>query len=411
MDRRNVLLGLAGGAAAGTWTALGGRAVAGSRAPALDPSLPDGLRESALLERLPGKQPLIKLTWRPPNYESPIATFRDAITPNDRFFVRYHLASIPTAADLARDWSLRIGGDAATRPFTLSLEQLRREFAAVEVTALCLCSGNRRGFFDPHVPGVQWGSGAMGNARWRGVRLRELLERAGVRPDAVEIAADGADRAQLDATPDFRKSLPLAKAMHPDTLVAYEMNGEPLPHLNGFPARLVVPGWTATYWIKHVTAIDALTQPLDGFWMRKAYRVPVGTFPSAIPFPTQDDGKTGAITEIVVNSLVTDPAPGARVSRRGFEVRGVAWDGGSGVRGVEVSLDDGATWRACELGRDLGPYSLRTWRLRVAGVPAGPARVLARATATNGATQPARAIANPAGYHHNAPRPVAFFVA
>jgi DMSO/TMAO reductase YedYZ molybdopterin-dependent catalytic subunit len=411
MDRRKVVLGLAGGAAAGAWDSHGGGAVAGTRGPPLDAALPEGLRDAVVLERLPGKQPLLKLTWRPPNYEAPLATFRDAITPNDRFFVRYHLAGIPSREELAREWSLRVGGEGATRPFTLTFAQLQRDFEPAEVTALCLCSGNRRGLFEPHVPGVQWGSGAMGNARWRGARLRDVLARAGVRPEAVEIAADGMDRALLDATPDFRKSLPLAKALHPDTLVAYEMNGEPLPHLNGYPARLVVPGWTATYWVKHVSAIEALVQPLDGFWMRKAYRVPRGTFPSEIPFASQDDGTTSAITEIVVNSLVTTPAAGARVPRRGFEVRGVAWDGGSGVRTVEVSLDDGATWRAAELGPDLGRYSLRTWRLRVGRTAVGPARVLARATAHDGASQPERAVPNPAGYHHNATRPVAFYVA
>jgi DMSO/TMAO reductase YedYZ molybdopterin-dependent catalytic subunit len=417
MDRRKVVFGLGaavGLGATGDRTALGAvgdRTALAAGADALDAALPAGTREAAVLEALPGKKPLVKLTWRPPNYESPTNAFRDAITPNDEFFVRYHVAGIPDREDLARDWRLQVGGEGAERPLELTLEQLRRDFPVAEVTALCLCSGNRRGLFEPHVPGVQWGSGAMGNARWRGARLADVLKRAGLREAVVEIVANGADRPLLDETPDFRKSLPLAKALHPDTLIAYEMNGEPLPHLNGYPARLVVPGWTATYWIKHLANLELVTKPFDGFWMRKGYRVPKGLFPAREPFATQDDDKTSAITEIVVNSLITAPAEGARVAARGFEVRGVAWDGGTGVRGVEVSLDGGATWRAATLGRDHGPYSLRTWSLKVAGAPRGAARVLARATSVGGAMQPAEAVPNPAGYHHNASRPVAFTVA
>jgi DMSO/TMAO reductase YedYZ molybdopterin-dependent catalytic subunit len=411
MDRRKVVLGLAAGGAVAGLDSLPARALAAGPKPALDAALPAGVHASAYLEAPPGKKPLIKLTWRPPNYESTLEAFEDAITPNDRFFVRYHLAGIPEQADLARDWRLSVGGAGATSPFELSLEQLKRDFPVAEVTALCLCSGNRRGLFEPHVPGVQWGSGAMGNARWRGARLADVLARAGVRDGVVEIAANGADRPLLDATPDFVKSMPLAKALHPDTLIAYEMNGEPLPHLNGFPARLVVPGWTATYWIKHLAQLDLLLQPHDGFWMRKGYRVPKGAFPAREPFASQDDDKTSAITEIVVNSLITAPVEGQRVAaRRGFEVRGVAWDGGTGVRGVEVSLDGGATWRPAELGPDLGPYSLRTWSARVEKPARGAATVLARATAMDGAMQPERAVPNPAGYHHNAPRPVAFTI-
>jgi DMSO/TMAO reductase YedYZ molybdopterin-dependent catalytic subunit len=411
MNRRKVVLGLTAGGAIAGLDALPGRALAAGGKPALDAALPAGVHASAYLEAPPGKQPLIKLTWRPPNYESPLDAFHDAITPNDRFFVRYHLAGIPEQADLARDWRLTVGGTGAASPFELTLEELQREFPVTEVTALCLCSGNRRGLFEPHVPGVQWGSGAMGNARWRGARLADVLNRAGVGDGVVEVAANGADRALLDATPDFVKSVPLAKALHPDTLIAYEMNGEPLPHLNGYPARLVVPGWTATYWIKHLTQLDLLTAPHDGFWMRKGYRVPKGAFPVREPFTSQEDDKTSPITEIVVNSLITSPVEGQRVAaRRGIEVRGVAWDGGTGVRSVEVSMDGGATWRPALLGPDLGPYSLRTWSATVEKPARGAATVLARATAMDGSTQPERAVPNPAGYHHNALRPVAFTI-
>lgn len=400
MRRRDVLIGTAGAALAGP--ALARAALAAGTSADPDPLLPAGAREEAVLDALPGKAPMIKLSYRPPNYEAPLATFRDAITPNDRFFVRYHLAGIPEMEELRRDWRLKVGGDAAARPLDLSLDDLRASFEPVEVTAVCQCSGNRRGLFDPHVPGVQWGYGAMGNAVWRGARLKDVLERAGVRPDAVEVGLGGMDGPVMDVTPDFAKSIPLARALHPDTIVAYAMNGEPLPHLNGFPARLVVPGWTATYWVKHLDELEVRARPLDNFWMAKAYRVPEGLFATDLPFASQGDGKTTPITQILVNSLVTNLVGGARVAAGGFEVEGIAWDGGHGVRGVEVSADGGRTWAVAELGLDLGPYAFRTWRRRVDAVAPGPLRVMARATSNAGATQVDKVVPNPAGYQHNA---------
>ena len=207
-----------------------------------------------MLEALPGKKPLIKLTYRPPNYETPIANFRTAITPNDAFFVRYHLADIPTVD--ARTWRLTVGGEGANGRVQLSLDDLKA-MPATEVVAVCQCSGNRRGLVEPHVVGVEWGYGAMGCARFKGVRLKDVLDRVGLKKEAIELVLDGADGPVLDKTPDFVKSIPVAKAIE-DGLVAYEKNGQPLPHFNGFPARIVVPGWTATYWIKHVTSITAV---------------------------------------------------------------------------------------------------------------------------------------------------------
>jgi len=230
--------------------------------------LPSGALESEELYALPGKQPLIKRSFRPPNFETPVAHFSDVITPNDRFFVRWHLASIPQLDP--REWRLSIGGDAATQPFDLTLEQLQRDFEQVELVAVCQCSGNRRGLSDPHVFGVQWAYGAMGNARWKGVRLKDVLAKAGVSKDAVEVEFNGADSGALEATPDFVKSIPAWKAMDENTLIAWEMNGEPIPHWNGAPARIVVPGWTATYWMKQVVSIRAIVKPATGFWMAKA---------------------------------------------------------------------------------------------------------------------------------------------
>ena len=395
MQRRRVIAGLGAGVAG---VGLGGAG------PVTDPTLPAGLQESATLEALPGKHKLIKLSYRPPNYEAPISAFRDPITANEDFFVRYHLAGIPDRADL-KDWKLSVGGDAVGKKLSLTLAELKKRFKTTEVTAVCQCSGNRRGFSEPHVPGVEWGLGAMGNARWTGVRLADVLKEAGVRPDAVEIGFNGADHAVMEPTPDFVKSIPLAKAMDENVLIAFAMNGRDLPLLNGWPARIVVPGWTATYWMKHVTEIDIRSKPSDNFWMKAAYRVPAGMFPPRMKFVTQDTPQNTPITDIVVNSLITAPAEGAHVSGA-IDLRGMAWDGGSGIRSVEVSSDGGKIWMPAMLGRDLGRFSFRSFSVRLTSLAKGNVTLLARATSNDGETQAEKLKFNPAGYHNNVPRPV-----
>ena len=394
MRRRSMMLGT--GAAL-----LGGAKLASAQKtiPGLNPTLPAGTREEALLEQLPGKKPLIKLSWRPPNYEAPLSAFRTPITPNDSFFVRYHLAGIPEMDEL-RTWSLQIDGDAAQHPVQLSMIDLRA-LPSVEITAVCQCSGNRRGLFSPHVAGVEWGAGAMGNARWRGARLRDVLARAGIKPEAVELGMSGADGPLLPATPKFAKSIPIDRALDPDTIIAYEMNGAPLPHFNGFPARIVVPGWTSTYWMKHLTTLELRSTPLRNFWMSTAYRVPRGMFPVAKPFATQDNDQTSPITDIVINSLVTNLVDGTRVSAGSFGVEGIAWDSGTGIRTVEVSTDAGTTWRSALLGQDLGRYAFRAWSIGLRSSRTGPVTVMVRATSNSGAIQPDKLLFNPAGYHDN----------
>lgn len=400
LARRNLLAGAAGAGLALAHRPLHLLAAEPPPTPApLTEGLPAGVADIARLEALPGKRPLIKLTYRPPNYETPVEYFDSVITPNDAFFVRYHLADIPEVDPAT--WRLSIGGAAAGQPFALSLDQLRQEFEPVEVVAVCQCSGNRRGLSQPHVQGIQWGLGAMGNARWKGARLKDVLARAGLKPEAVEIAFAGADAPPLEQTPDFQKSLPVWKATDEHTLIAYEMNGAPLPHWNGFPARIVVPGWTATYWLKHVTSIEALPQPFAGYWTKTAYRVPAALFPSVQRFRTQEGEASTPITEIAVNSIITGPGTGATLAAgRPAEVRGLAWDGGYGIARVDVSTDGGTSWRPAELGQDLGRFSFRPWRLEF--VPAkGESTLLARATNAAGQTQVETAIFNPPGYQHN----------
>jgi DMSO/TMAO reductase YedYZ molybdopterin-dependent catalytic subunit len=401
IDRRKLLRTAGAGVAlAGGGVALprlfGGEAEA--QPLALSKALPQGVRDNATLEALPGKKPLIRLAYRPPNYEAPIEYLRTPVTPNDEFFVRYHLSDIPKVD--AKTWKLAVGGEGANGQATLSLEDLK-SLPAAEVTAVCQCSGNRRGLFHPHAAGVEWGYGAMGCARWKGARLKDVLDKVGLKKEAVEIVYNGADGPALDKTPDFVKSIPVWKAIDESTLVAYEMNGAPLPHWNGFPARVVVPGWTGTYWMKHVVSIDAVTKPFEGFWMKSAYRIPVGKFPVAAQFATQQSATNTPITECVVNSLITSHADGAAIKAGArVAVSGIAWDGGYGIRVVEVSTDGGKSWAEATLGQDAGKYAFRPWTYHF--VPTrGRTNVTARATNVIGQSQTAALIPNPAGYHHN----------
>ena len=406
VSRRKVLLGMGSTAALGA----SGLREAVAQGLQLTTGLPGGVYDTASLEALPGKKPLIKLSYQPPNYETPVSYFDAAFTPNDAFFVRYHLANIPEKPDAA-SWKIKIGGEAAASPVELSLADLKSGFEQVEIAAVCQCSGNRRGLSDPHVPGVQWGLGAMGNARWKGVRLKDVLAKVGLRKEAIELVLNGADGPVIDKTPDFVKSIPLWKALDENTLIAFEMNGEPLPHFNGFPVRLVVPGWTATYWMKHLASIDAVTKPFDGFWVKAAYRIPTGKFPVTQHFLTQMNEASEPITEMVVNSVITAPAPG-RKARRGqpVEVRGVAWDGGYGIRRVEVSIDAGLEWREAKLGPDLGRFSFRQWSFHFTPTKPGTVTVMAKASNGIGQTQADSLIFNPAGYHNNVMRPLAVTV-
>lgn len=299
----------------------------------------------------------IRRSDRPENYETPLEVFNQLYTPANRFFVRSHLPVIPEID--VREWKLELGGPGVEKPIILSMDELKTQFEQVEVPALALCAGNRRAQFDPRVPGVQWESGAMGNARWKGVRLGDILKRAGVKKEAVEISMNGADQPVLPGTPDFIKSIPLSKAMDESTLIAYELNGQPLPQSQGYPARVVVPGWVATYWMKQVVSLQVLTQPEEGYWMKKAYRLQKGLFPSLErAFESQNNEAQVPVAEIVVNSLVTNLKSGQKVQvDRPIEVQGVAWDGGHGIQKVEVSLDGVSTWASARMGQDVGRFS------------------------------------------------------
>lgn len=397
---------LAGGVLALAGTSPLGRFALAAGQSFLPSGLSEGVYNTAKLEALPGKKPLIRLSARPPNYETPLSYFTSEFTPNEAFFVRYHLAAIPEEIDADR-WKLKVGGEGVERPLELSLGDLRSNFEPATMAAVCQCSGNRRGFSEPHVAGVQWGLGAVGNAMWKGVRLKDVLARAKVRPETVEIVVNGADGPVLDGTPDFVKSIPADKALDENTLIAYEMNGAPLPHFNGFPLRLIVPGWTATYWMKHLDSIEASTKPFDGFWVKKAYRIPAGKFPIVRRFLSQMTAVDEPITEMVVNSMITAPQDGYTLhTGQSVEIRGLAWDGGYGIRSVDISADGGATWREAELGQDNGRFAFRSFRFAFAPARAGKYQAMAKATNAVGQTQVDRLIFNPAGYHNNVMRPL-----
>ena len=346
----------------------------------------------------PQKRPLLVLTPRPPQLETPFALFDQGVyTPNDAFFVRWHLSNIPQHVD-ATAHRIAVTGE-VNRPLNVSLNDLAG-LPQHEVTAVNQCSGNGRGLSSPRVAGGQWDNGAMGNAIWTGVRLRDVLERAGLKSTAKQVQFDGLEGPALPTTPDFRKSLDVDKALGDDILIAYAMNGAPLPLLNGYPVRLVVPGWYSTYWVKMLSAITVLDHVDDNFWMKTAYRIPDtpdnSVVPGATGFPTVP------ISRMRVRSFVTNVADGAKIDRNVQELRGIAFDGGSGIKRVEVSLDGGTTWRDAALGTDAGKYSFRRWSSPLRPAPGATFTIAVRATANDGATQPVTQGWNPSGYLRNA---------
>jgi sulfite dehydrogenase (cytochrome) subunit A len=355
--------------------------------------------ESDTLARFPGKVAMRVVNNRPQCLETPWRYFQHDLTPNEAFYVRCHLQTVPAAIDV-KAWRLRIDG-AVDRPLELSMDELRR-LGSDEMVAVNQCSGNSRSLFGPRVPGAQWRNGAMGNARWAGVGLAKVLRAAGVRRDAVQVTFDGMDEGPLSSVPDFVKALDIDHALEPEVMVAYSMNGAPLPALNGFPARLVVPGWYATYWVKALYKINVLPHFFDGYWMAKAYKIPAN--PNGIEDPNAKlTDHLIPINRMNVRSFVTTPEAGSIVAAgRTVEVDGIAFDGGSGIRGVELSGDDGTTWAGAVLGDDLGRYSFRRWRYRWTPVSRGNYRLRSRATAGDGQVQPQNVGWNRGGFMRNA---------
>jgi DMSO/TMAO reductase YedYZ molybdopterin-dependent catalytic subunit len=347
----------------------------------------------------PGKRPMIVLTSRPPQLETPFSVFNEGVlTPNDAFFVRYHLADIPLQVDPAA-FRIEVKGK-VDNPLFLSVDDLKKDFTAVEIVAVNQCSGNSRGFFEPRVAGGQLANGAMGNARWTGVPLKAVLDKAGVQAGAVQVSFNGLDGPALPETPDFVKALDVDHARDGEVMIAYAMNGEDLPWLNGFPVRLVVPGFYGTYWVKHLNEISVLDKGLDNFWMKTAYRIPANA--CACTAPGQSPSATVPINRLNVRSFLTNVTDGATLKAgKDLPLRGIAFDGGYGIDSVEVSSDGGRSWKAATLGEDLGKYSFREWRT-VVNLQKGDHVLMVRATNRIGQSQPMEPLWNPAGYMRNA---------
>ena len=345
------------------------------------------------------KRPLILLNARPPQLETPFSVFNEGlITPNDAFFVRYHWSGIPTSID-ALSYRLRIGGNVNT-PLNLSLTDLKQMADPVDLVAVNQCSGNSRAHFTPRINGNQLSNGAMGNARWTGIPLRKVLEKSGVKAGSVQVAFNGLDTPPVGNAPDFIKALNIDHALDGEVMLAWQMNGADLPLLNGYPVRLIVPGYYGTYWVKHLSDITVTGKVFDGFWMSKAYRIPDNQ--CACIEPEKAPVKTIPINRMNVRSFITSLANGMQIkSGRQTIVRGIAFDGGYGVTEVAFSPDGGQNWQAAQLGKDLGRYSFREWSVAFTPKHKGNHELLVRAVNRIGQGQPLSQLVNPGGYMRN----------
>jgi DMSO/TMAO reductase YedYZ molybdopterin-dependent catalytic subunit len=364
----------------------------------VDLDLPGGPDRRPLTSAFPQKAQMISQRTRPPLLETPWDVFdRGVFTPNDKFFVRWHWAVIPQHVDVAA-FRLTVRGH-VNQVLSLSLADLLA-MPRVEVAAVCQCSGNSRGLFQPRVYGAQWQDGAMGNARWSGVRLRDVLDRAGVKPGAVAVRSSGLDDPVVERAPKFMKPLDIDHARDGQVIVAFQMNGDQLPLLNGFPVRLVVPGWYSDYWIKMLADIEVLDAPDDNYFEKVAYRVP--DTPHASVKPGETGFKTVPVSSLVPRSFFTNVTDATTVKPgAAIPIRGIAFGGDSGVSQVELSADDGHSWQKTALGRDEGTYSFRQWSTQVTAPQSGALTLQVRCTNTKGEAQPAEPNWNGGGFMRN----------
>ena len=338
-------------------------------------------------EAAPPPRSLLVRLERPPGLETPVAALDNAYTPNALFFVRSHFD--PPARGLFEP-RLAIGGKVA-KPLSFTARELNK-LEVVELPAVLQCSGNGRALHPAHVPGVQWEKGAVGCARWRGVRLSALLEKAGLAKEVAHIHLRGVDTPPHPGTPAFLRSLPLERAMDPHTLVAFAMNDELLPHLHGGPLRLVVPGWAGNHWMKWLCEITAAVEPAKGFFMETAYQMPVKA----------GSDQYAPLGALPVKSVLTRPLDGAVVGKGAHvEVRGQAFTGTGDVTKVEVSVDGGKTWADAKVDKLLSPGAWQRFRYDWKPADAGPVTVLSRATDSAGNVQPEVSPPNRSGYFWN----------
>lgn len=337
---------------------------------------------------------LIELTSRPLNYESVRSTFTTRVTPVERFYLRNHFDA--PVVDVAA-WRLRVRG-LCEQPLELSLAELER-MPQTTIEAVLQCAGNGRGLFRPRVPGVQWKWGAMGNAEWTGVRLRDVLARARPKDGVKHVGLQGAERPTLPQTPPFVRAISAEKALHQDTLIALKMNGHPLAPLRGAPARLVVPGWVADDWTRWISDVELRAEEQKGFWYETAYRFPEKPGAPGAPVPPAE---MRPMTTLNVKSILGSLEPGQVLRRGTHELVGVAFSGGAGVGKVEISTDGARTWKVAKLEGPATPYGFRVFRQAWNASTPGKYRVAVRATDGAGRQQPETPVWNPGGYLYNA---------
>jgi len=355
----------------------------------------DGLRSLTKTGDFAQKSEMILLRTRAPLLETPMEVFDQGVfTPNDKFYVRWHWADIPDSIDTAT-FRLTVRGH-TNKPLSLSLRELMA-LPKIEYAAVNQCSGNSRGFFAPRVAGGEWGNGAMGNALWTGVRLKDVLDRAGIKPGAQYVRFNGLDQPTSPDGPDFMKSLSVDHARDGEVMIAYAMNGKPLPLLNGFPLRLIVPGWYATYWIKMLSDIEVLDQADENFWMKTAYLIPDRPF--ATMTPGEAGVKTVPISRMLPRSFITNIPNNSKIAQNApLKARGIAFGGDCGVQTVEFSTDGGSSWRPTKLGKDEGKYGFRRWEIDFTLSDPGTHSLKVRCTNTKRQTQPEQANWNGSGY-------------
>ncbi len=340
------------------------------------------------------------LTHEDPSYNvEPLVHELDAaLTPLAKLFVRNN-GSMQGVDLAAGQWRLRIDGE-VERPFTLTAVELEREFPLSRVTAVLECAGNGRSLYAQKTDGLPWGLGAVGCLEFEGVRLADILERAGVKPGAVYVGHESPDRTAA-GKPALSRGLPLWKALSPETLVAFRANGEPLPALHGGPLRIVAPGFPGSAWQKWLTRIWVRDREHDGARMTGLdYRLPRRR---VRPGETPDPADFAVIERMPPRALITSHGPDATVSAGSeFGVSGWAWGHGRPVASVTVSLDAGRTWQEATVAPETADtFAWRRFEARVRA-PSGPFTVLARATLADGEAQPLEAIWNPKGYCNNA---------
>jgi sulfoxide reductase catalytic subunit YedY len=347
----------------------------------------------------PEKKPLITYSDRPPLLETPRESFTQAITPNDEFFVRWHMPEIPTFID-PDTYKIHING-LVNKELHISLNELKTSFEQVEVVSVLQCGGNSRSAFKPVAGGIQWGSGAMGCAKWKGVRLSDVLNRAGLKKDAVWIGFNGMDNAAYYETPTFVREMRIDE-LDDHVILAYEMNGEDLPYLNGYPLRLVIPGHYSDSWVKMLSNITVTSDYQKLFFMDVAYRVPDND--CECETPEKKFKPTKPITTMNVKSVIGYPTNNTVVYHNSHVVvRGVAFDDGHGIKDVLISTDGGKTWKEAILDKDAGRYAFRAFRFAFKPTKYGKVSIMAKAINRLGHEQPfAQDIKwNHGGYKYN----------